>query len=59
MIIEKVFPSGAYRVSDIIDNVRVSRLYMGYTKREALKQFKAEMEHRAQREMMKQGRTQE
>ena len=51
MIIEKVFPSGAYRVSDIIDNQCVSRLYMGYTKREALKQFKCEMQ--AQREAQK------
>ncbi len=43
MTIEMVFPSGAYRISDIINNQLITRQYMGYTKREAVAMFKHEM----------------
>jgi len=40
MIATKLFPSGAWEVSDIIDGYRVSWVYYGYTKREALAMFR-------------------
>jgi hypothetical protein len=43
MSIEKVHPSGAYRVSDIVKGYLVTRVYMGYTKRQALAMFKQEV----------------
>lgn len=42
MTTERIFPSGAWRVSDIIDGYYVSRQYIGYTKREAERAFRAE-----------------
>jgi hypothetical protein len=42
MTIERIFPSGAWRVSDIIAGYLVSRQYFGYTKREAIAAFKEE-----------------
>jgi hypothetical protein len=41
MIIEKNI-HGAYVISDIVRGYRVSRQYYGYTKREAVKAFRAE-----------------
>ena len=46
MNVEKLFPSGAYSISDIINGQLVTRRYMGYTKREAIAQFKAETKAR-------------
>jgi hypothetical protein len=40
MTITKLTPNGAYEISDIIGGYRVARTYYGYTKREAVKQFK-------------------
>lgn len=40
MIATKLFPSGAWEVSDIIDGYRVHHTYYGYTKREALREFR-------------------
>lgn len=42
MTTEKLFPSGAYRVSDVINGYLVQRVYYGYTKREAIAEFKRE-----------------
>lgn len=42
MIATKLFPSGAWEVSDIIGEHRVHRTYYGYRKREALRLFRAE-----------------
>lgn len=42
MTIEKTF-QGAYRVSDIINGQYVSRQYFGYTKKEAIAEFKHEV----------------
>jgi hypothetical protein len=39
---EKVFPSGAWRISDIINGEYITRQYMGYTKKEAMAEFRAE-----------------
>lgn len=41
-IVNKLFPSGAYEISDIIGDTRIHRTYMGYTKRDALALFKQE-----------------
>ena len=41
MTIEKNI-HGAYVISDIVKGYRVSRQYYGYTKREAVKAFRAE-----------------
>jgi hypothetical protein len=42
MTITKLFPSGAYEVSDIVNGHLFKRVYFGYTKKEAVKQFKTE-----------------
>lgn len=47
MTIEKLFPSGAYEISDIIDDYLVTKKYMGYTKKEAIAEFKAEFKTKA------------
>jgi hypothetical protein len=41
--IEKVYPSGAWRISDMREGYRVTRVYYGYTQREAIKEFKVDM----------------
>lgn len=41
-IINRLFPSGAWEVSDITDNYRLRRRYFLCTRREAVRQFKAE-----------------
>jgi len=43
MTIERVEHSGMLIISDIIDGVYVSRRYIGYTKRDAIRAFKMEM----------------
>lgn len=40
--VEKVFPSGALRVSSIVNGALMTRTYYGYTRREAVRLFKAE-----------------
>jgi hypothetical protein len=47
MTTTKLFPSGAYQVSDIIKGYWVTRTYYGYTKREAQRQFKMDTKGRA------------
>lgn len=42
MTARKIHPSGAWEVADIIDGYRVARVYIGYTKREAMTAFRAE-----------------
>lgn len=42
MSVEKLHPSGAIRVSAIIGGYLVSRVYFGYSKRQAVAMFKAE-----------------
>jgi hypothetical protein len=39
---EKLHPSGAWRVSDIVRGYRESIVYYGYTKAQALEQFATE-----------------
>jgi len=41
--VEKAFPSGAWRISDIVRGVLVTRVYFDYTKKEAVALFKEEM----------------
>lgn len=48
MLIEKSFPSGALVISEIINDVLVTRRYFGYSKRDTIRQFRAEL--RAERE---------
>lgn len=45
MIIEKTF-QGALKVSDIIGGHLVTRQFFGYSKREAMRQFKEETKER-------------
>lgn len=42
MTIEKQLPSGAWIITDIINNQLITRRYFGYTKREAVSKFKKE-----------------
>jgi hypothetical protein len=37
---ERVFPSGAWRLSAMVDGYRVSEQFMGYTKRESMRIFR-------------------
>lgn len=43
MTIEKTF-QGAWRISDIVNGQYVTRQYFFYTKKEAIAEFKSEME---------------
>lgn len=43
MTIEKT-PNGAWRVYELVNGYLESRIYIGYTKREALAEFLAEFE---------------
>ena len=43
MTSERLFPSGAWRISAMCDGHLVSRVYYGFTKREALAAFRYEM----------------
>jgi hypothetical protein len=40
MTVERMHPSGAYRIDDVIGGYLVTKWYYGYTKREAIKLFK-------------------
>jgi hypothetical protein len=40
MTIERMFPSGGYRIDAVVDGYLVTKWYYGYTKREAIKLFK-------------------
>jgi len=42
MTVTKLFPSGAWEVSDIIGGYLVRRTYYDYTKRQAIAEFKRE-----------------
>lgn len=42
MTIQKLFPSGAIEVSDVIEGYLVRRVYFGYTKRQAAALFRAD-----------------
>lgn len=44
MSVEKVSPSGAYRISHFQNGFLNSRQYMGYTKKQAMKKHKEEFE---------------
>lgn len=43
MTAERLFPSGAWRIFAMIGGHLVSRVYFGYTKREAVAMFREEM----------------
>jgi hypothetical protein len=40
MIIEKLFPSGDYLITDMVNGNYIKMRYNGYTKKEAIKLFK-------------------
>jgi hypothetical protein len=40
MTVEKMFPSGGYRVSEIVNGYYVTMRYFGYTKKEAVRLFR-------------------
>lgn len=42
MIVERMTPSGGWRISAMIGGYLVSRRYFGYSKREAIAEFKDE-----------------
>ncbi|CAB4241284.1 hypothetical protein UFOVP67_35 [uncultured Caudovirales phage] len=42
MTVTKLFPSGAYEITDIINNRYCRKVYYYYTKREAIANFKSE-----------------
>lgn len=39
----RVFPSGAWEISAIVGNLLIRRVYFGYTKKEAIAEFRAEV----------------
>lgn len=41
--VERLWPSGGYRVAAIVGGYYVERVYMGYTRREAVRRFRAEL----------------
>lgn len=41
MIIERTFPAGAWRISAVVDGYRVERVFMDYTRREAVAAWRA------------------
>lgn len=43
LTVERLHPSGAYRIAAIIGGYRVVRVFMGYTRREAVRRFRAEL----------------
>lgn len=43
IIVTRLFPSGAYECAAIVDGYWVRRRYFGYTKREAVRLFWAEV----------------
>ena len=49
MSVEKLFPSGAWQVCDVIAGQLVRRTFFGYTKREAAAAFRAEFPKRNNR----------
>lgn len=42
MTVERMFPSGGYRIDDVVGGYLVTKWYYGYTKREAIRMFKEE-----------------
>lgn len=42
-IVSRLYPSGAWEVSDIVGGYRYARTYYGYTRAQALRQFKEEL----------------
>ena len=43
MSIEKTFPSCGWKIADMVKGYRVERVYMGFTRSEAVELFKAEV----------------
>ncbi len=43
MTIEKHFPSGALVISEVVGGQRVTRIYQGYSRREAAARFRQEI----------------
>ena len=46
MSISRLFPSGAYEITDLIDNHLVRKVYYFSTRREALREFRHEFPRR-------------
>jgi hypothetical protein len=42
--VERVKPSGAWKVSAMVNGYHVWRLFLGYTKREAIRDYLAEVD---------------
>ena len=42
MSVEKIFPNGAYRITDMVGGRLFQRVYYGHTRREAVALFKQE-----------------
>ena len=42
MTVERLFPSGAYAVRAVVDGYLRSRVYYGYTRAEAVREFRLE-----------------
>lgn len=43
MTVERLFPSGAYLISAFVGDQLVTRRYFGYTRKEAIAEFRAEL----------------
>lgn len=43
MTITRIFPSGAWRIDGIIEGSLVTRVFIGYTRREAIAAFRQEL----------------
>lgn len=43
MIVERMNPQGSWRISALLGSSLVTRVFIGYTKREAIAAFRAEI----------------
>lgn len=41
LTVERLWPSGGYRIAAIVEGYYVVRVYMGYTRRDAVRLFRA------------------
>ncbi len=40
MLVEKIFPSGGYCISELVNGYLVTQRYFGYSKKEAIRLFR-------------------
>jgi hypothetical protein len=45
MIVERIAHSGAWRISDIVNGYWFTRVYYGYSKRDAMREYREDRKH--------------